>query len=145
MLMNTKDVRPASLAHSGSLWLTLALSGSLSGSLWLTLALSRSLWLSQALSGSSNLLTKPLLGSQGPCLACSVATALQHFLQPWFSLSSCCMINILFQWLCSAKWLTKWELIRNTGWLSQEGWSAEFSRWNPIRKADKRDLIYGTI
>ena len=37
------------------------------------------------------------------------------------------------------------ELICNIGWLSQEGWSAEFSRWNPIRKADKLDLIYGTI
>ena len=35
-----------------------------------------------ALSGSG-LLTKPLLGSQGPCSARSVATALQHFIQPW--------------------------------------------------------------
>ena len=54
--------------------------------LWLSLArcpaLSASLWLSQALSGSPNLLTKPLLGSQGPCSARSVATALQHFNQP---------------------------------------------------------------
>ena len=71
------------LALSGSLWLSLALSGSLSGSLWLTLALSGSLWLSQALSGSPNLLTKPLLGSQGPCSTRSVATALQHFNQTW--------------------------------------------------------------
>ena len=43
----------SSLAHSGSLWLTLAHSGSLSGSLWLSLAhsglLSGSLWLSLAL------------------------------------------------------------------------------------------------
>ena len=72
-----------SLAHSSSLWLTLAPSGSLSGSLWLHLALSGSLWLAQALYGSPNLLTKPLLGSQGPCSARSSATALQHFLQPW--------------------------------------------------------------
>ena len=80
-----------SLAHSGSLWLTLALSGSLSGSLWLSLALSGSLWLSLALSDSlwlslalslsPDLLTKPLLGSQGPCSARSIATALQHFIQ----------------------------------------------------------------
>ena len=31
---------------------------------------------------SSDLLTKPLLGSQGRCSARSVATALQHFIQP---------------------------------------------------------------
>ena len=60
---------------------------SLSGALWLNLALSGSLWLSQALSGSPNLLTKPLLGSQGPCSARSSATALQHFLQPCLSYS----------------------------------------------------------
>ena len=54
MLMNTKDVRPASLALSGllsgSLWLILALSGSL----WLAvrLSLARSLARSLALSGS---------------------------------------------------------------------------------------------
>ena len=44
------------LTLSGSLWLTLALSGSLSGSLWLSLArcpaLPGSLWLSLALPGS---------------------------------------------------------------------------------------------
>ena len=65
-----------------SLWLTLALSGSLRLSQALSLALSGSLWLSQALFGSPNLLTKPLLGSQGPFSARSSATALQHFLQP---------------------------------------------------------------
>ena len=98
MLRHAKDVCPASLALSGSLWLTLALSGSLSGSLWLSLARcpalsgslwlslapSGSLWLSQALSGTLRL-TKPLLGSQGPCSARSVATVLQHFIQPWVS------------------------------------------------------------
>ena len=67
---------------SGSLRLAVRLPLAHSGSLWLTLALSGSLWLSQALSGSPNLLTKPLLGSQGPCSARSVATALQHFNQP---------------------------------------------------------------
>ena len=96
MLRHAKDVCPASLALSGSLWLTLALAVRLSlvpsGSLRLSLALSGSLWLSQAFSGSlrlslalycsPNLLTKPLLGSQGPCSARSVATALQHFIQP---------------------------------------------------------------
>ena len=79
-------------ALSGLLGLSLAPSGSLSCSLWPTLALSGSLWLavrlSQALSGSPNLLTKPLLGSQGPCLSRSVATALQHFNQP------CCLQNL---------------------------------------------------
>ena len=68
-----------SLVHSGSHWLSLAHSGSL----WLPQA-SGSLRLSLALSGSPNLLTKPLLGSQGPCLARSIATALQHFNQPWY-------------------------------------------------------------
>ena len=85
-----------SLALSGSLWLTLALSGSLSGSLWLSLALclalSGSLWLSLAPSGSlrlsralycsPNLLTKPLLGSHGPCSARNAVPAFPHFNQP---------------------------------------------------------------
>ena len=75
------------LTLSGSLWLTLALSGSLSGSLWLSLArcptLSGSLWLSQALYCSPNLLTKPLLGSQGPCSARNVVPEFPHFNQPW--------------------------------------------------------------
>ena len=61
------------------------LSGSLSlalfGSLWLSLTLSGALWLSLARSLSPDLLTKPLLGSQGPCSARSVATALQNFNQ----------------------------------------------------------------
>jgi len=55
--------------------LAVRLSLALSGSLLLSLALSGSLWLSQALSGSPNLLTKPLLGSQGP-------SALKYFNQP---------------------------------------------------------------
>merc|ERR1712037_893452 len=76
----------------GSLWLTLALSGWLSGSLWLTLTLSGSLWLPLALSGSlrlslalfcsPNLLTKPLLGSQGPCSARNAVPEFPHFNQP---------------------------------------------------------------
>ena len=105
MLRHAKDVCPASLALSGSLWLSLARCPALSGSLWLSLApsgslrlslaLSGSLWLSQAFSGSlrlslalycsPNLLTKPLLGSQGPCSALSVATAIQRFSQPCIS------------------------------------------------------------
>ena len=60
------------------------LSGSLSlalfGSLWLSLTLSGALWLSLARSLSPDLLTKPLLGSQGPCSAQSVVPALQHFI-----------------------------------------------------------------
>ena len=86
-----------SLELSGSLWLSLACClarfPALFGSFWLTLALSGyllisqalfgSLWLSQALYCYLNLLTKPLLGSQGPCSARSVATVLQHFIQPW--------------------------------------------------------------
>ena len=81
------------LAHSGSLWLSLARCPALSGSLWLTLAHSGSLWLaarlslapsgslrlSLALYCSPNLLTKPLLGSQGPC---SAWNAVPHFNQP---------------------------------------------------------------
>ena len=39
--------------------------------------------LSLSLCHSPNLLTKPLFGSQGPCSALSVATAQQHFYQPW--------------------------------------------------------------
>ena len=89
-----------SQAHSpalfGFLWLTLALSGSrcltlarcpaLSGSLWLSLAPPDSLWLSQALSGSLRLSLAPYASPNlltKPCLAHSVATALQHFIQPW--------------------------------------------------------------
>ena len=62
-----------SVAHSGPLWLTLALSGSLwlavrlslahSGSLWLPLALSASLWLSEFAYKALAWLTRPLLGS----------------------------------------------------------------------------------
>ena len=88
-------------AHSGSLWLavrlTLALSGSLSGSLRLSLALSNSLALSLAPSGSlrlslplycsPNLLTKPLLGSQGSCSARNAVPEFQHFNQPCFEAS----------------------------------------------------------
>ena len=80
-----------SLALSDSLWLAVRLSLALSGFLWLTLALplthsgslSSSLRLSMALYCSLNLLTKRLLGSQDPCSARSVGTALQHFNQPW--------------------------------------------------------------
>ena len=68
------------------------LSGPLSGCLAHSGSLSGFLWLSQALSGSPNLLTKPLLGSQGPCSARSVATALQHFNQP----CSCALLNIWY-------------------------------------------------
>ena len=59
------------------------------------MAPSGSLWLSQALSGSPNLLTKPLLGSQGPCSARSVASALQHFNQPCLVAVNCsiCFVN----------------------------------------------------
>ena len=50
--------------------------------LWLSLAPSGSLWLSQALSGSPNFLTKPLLGSQSPwahkALARLVASLLHY-------------------------------------------------------------------
>ena len=60
------------------------LSGSLSlalfGSLWLSLTLSGALWLSLARALSPDLLSKPLLGSQGPCSAQSVVPALQHFI-----------------------------------------------------------------
>ena len=51
------------LTLSGSLWLTLALSGSMSGSLWLTLALLGSLWLSEFAYKALAWLTRPLLGS----------------------------------------------------------------------------------
>ena len=75
------------LAHSGSLWLAVRLSLALSGSLWLPLArcptLSGSLWLSQALYCSPNSLTKPLLGSQGPCSARNAVPEFPHFNQPW--------------------------------------------------------------
>ena len=61
-----------SLAPSGSLGLSLALplacSPTNSGSLWFAL------WLSMALSGSPNLLTKSFVGSQGPCSALSFLT-----------------------------------------------------------------------
>ena len=67
---------------SGSLWLTLAHSGSLPDSLWLPLALSGSLRLSLALYCSPNLLTKPLLGSQGPCSARNAVPEFPHFNQP---------------------------------------------------------------
>ena len=77
---------------SGSLWLTLAHAGSLPDSLWLPLAPSGSLWLSLAPSGSlrlslalycsPNLLTKPLLGSQGPCSARNAVPEFPHFNQP---------------------------------------------------------------
>ena len=110
------------LALSGSLWLSLALFGSvwlclarcpaLSGSLWLSLArclaLSGSLWLSLALSGflrlslalycSPNLLTKPLLGSQGPCSARNVVPEFQHFLLVWGYLK--CIIGKSQIFLC---------------------------------------------
>ena len=69
-------------ALSGSLWLTLAHSGSLPDSLWLPLALSGSLRLSLALFCSPNLLTKPLLGSQGPCSARNAVPEFPHFNQP---------------------------------------------------------------
>ena len=65
-----------SLTLFGSLWLSLALSDSL----WHSLTLSGALWLSLARSLSPDLLTKPLLGSQGPCSAQSVVPALQHFI-----------------------------------------------------------------
>ena len=54
-----------------------------SGSLRLSQALSGSLFLSEFAYKALAWLTRPLLGSQGPCLARSVATALQHFIQPW--------------------------------------------------------------
>ena len=54
---------------------------SLSGSLWLSLASSGSLMLPLALICSLNLLKKSLLGSQGPCSARSSTTALLDFLQ----------------------------------------------------------------
>ena len=60
----------------GSLWLSLWFS------LWLYLAPSGSLWLSQALFCSPNLLTKPLLGSQGPCSARNAVPEFPHFNQP---------------------------------------------------------------
>ena len=106
MLRHAKDVCQKCVALSGSLWLNLALSGSLwlavrlslalSGSLWLSLArcpaLSSSLWLTLAHSGSlrlslalycsPNLLTKPLLGSQGPCSARNAVPEFPHFNQP---------------------------------------------------------------
>ena len=90
---------------SGSPWLALVHSGSLPGSLWLSrahpgslrnaaqlsLALTGSLRLSLAFSGSLWLsialricVQSPCLAhKQGPCSARSVATALQHFIQPW--------------------------------------------------------------
>ena len=54
-------------------WLYLALSLTLSGSL------------SGSLSGplSPDLLTKPMLGSEGPCSAPSAAGALEHFILVW--------------------------------------------------------------
>ena len=75
-----------SLAHcpalSGSLWPSLVLSGSLYGSLWLSLtlygSLSGSLWLSLAL-------YCPRICLRSPCSARSVATAIQHFIQPWLT------------------------------------------------------------
>ena len=84
------------LTHSGPLWLavrlSLALSGSLSGSLWLSLALSGSLRLSLALYCSPNLLTKPLLGSQGPCSARNAVPEFPHFNQPWLFKSQTLLI-----------------------------------------------------
>ena len=75
-----------SLALSGSLWLSLARCPALSGSLWLavwlSLDISGSLWLSQALYCSPNLLTKPLLSSQGPCSARNAVPEFPHFNQP---------------------------------------------------------------
>ena len=76
-----------------SLWqISLVYSPAHCGSLWLPLTSSRAFWLSQALCGSHWLplanycslisLIQSLLGSQGPCSARSVATALQHFNQP---------------------------------------------------------------
>jgi len=58
-----------SLAHSSSLWLTLAPSGSLWLPLALCLALSGSIWLSQALSGSLRLSLALRICLQSPCLA----------------------------------------------------------------------------
>ena len=57
----------------------------------MTLALSDSAWLSLTLfdSLSPDLLKKSLLGSQGPCSARSVATALHHFNQHWRAAISC--------------------------------------------------------
>ena len=85
-----------------SLALSIALSGSLSSSLWLSRArcpahsgfLSGSLWLSLALYGSPNLLTKSLLGSEGPCSARSSATALFDFLQVCQHHNRRCLENV---------------------------------------------------
>ena len=93
------DVCPASLALSGSLWLSLALSGSL----WLSLAPSGSLRLSLALYCSPNLLTKPLLGSQGPCSARNAVPVFPHFNQPWCDSSLAHRPHHLLQNLDSAK------------------------------------------
>ena len=57
-----------SLAHSSSLWLTLAPSGSLWLPLALCLALSGFIWLSQALSGSLRLSLALRICLQSPCL-----------------------------------------------------------------------------
>ena len=71
-----------------SLRLSLARCPDLSGSLWLSQALSGSLRLSLALYCSPNLLTKPLLGSQGPCSAHKVLVRLVASLLRYSTLSS---------------------------------------------------------
>ena len=58
-----------SLTHSGSPWITLALSLAHSHTFWLTLTHSGSLWLFQA-----------LISSQGACLALHVVDAWQQFI-----------------------------------------------------------------
>ena len=80
--MNTKDVRPASLALSGSIWLSLAHSGSLWLAVRLSLALSGSLWLTLAHSGSLLLsefawLSRPLLSSKQSNWATWLSTGLR--------------------------------------------------------------------
>ena len=72
----------------GSLWLPLVHSDSLWLALRLSLAPTGSLRLSQALYCLPNLLTKSLLGSQGPCSARSSATGLHDFLQVCDALAS---------------------------------------------------------
>ena len=79
MLRHAKDARPASL-------FVISLPNALSGSLAHSGSLSDYLWLTLAHYCSPNLLTKPLLGSQGHCSARNAVPEFPHFNQPCLAL-----------------------------------------------------------